>query len=542
MDVLEPRQEFSFRGFEAAVLAIYSLLVSVLVWYHEPWSDEAQAWLIARDSSFPDLFLHRLHYEGTPGLWHALLWIACRLHLSYAAMHWAVALLSIATVYILLRYGPFPLLVRGLLPFCFALVFQTAVIARSYSLTALLVCLLCMQMRSNSNPFLFAVLAGLLANTSIPGLVLAAGLVVVYLISFRRQPHRQWRSLAPAAVVLSLLVLFAIYTAVPPPDVTYGIGPRLAAHVPVARLLSRITGVPIPQHPIEIPPNLDATGRPVSHVLSARLSRALVRFLAFPLFSVSSSNLLAGLFFAVLLVWLTVQHKLYSSIPLLFTLAGAFLLSLGDHHTFLIPITVMAVAWIAWADHAPAAASSSWNRAFVLVFAAVLVEQAAWTVHAARFDIRHPFDPGKAAAEFLLPRAPAHRIANLAFDDTAIEPYADQNLFSNQHSAYWPWKSSEDTDSLRSIAETVRRHPDFIVDAEVRIGTVSPQKQITRAGTSWTIMGPVEPKKYVLLHQYGYFETHRFCGLQPAQFHYSRIGCDVIYEPTQVRAAAPFPE
>ncbi len=500
--------------------------MGVLVWFHEPWSDEAQAWLIARDSSFTDLFLHRLHYEGTPGLWHLLLWVATRLHISYVGMHWAVALLSIATVYVLLRYAPFPRLLLALLPFSFALVFQTAVIARSYCLTALPVFLLCIQIRrTKASPLVFAVAAGLLANSSVPGLILAAGLSVVYVIRVRRRPGHSWHPLLPAGAALSVLVLFAVYTAAPPPDVTYGVGPRLAAHPSIARVLSRITGVPVPEHSVQVFQAVDPTGQPVSHALTARLSRASFRLLGFPLISVSSSKLLAGSFFVAFFLWLSWRRELDASIPLLLTVAGAFVLSLGEHHTFLILIAIIAAVWIAWTDEP---ASHFRHTAFLLLFAAVLIEQAAWTVHAAVFDIRHPFDPGRAAAQFLIPRAPTHWIANLAFDDTAIQPYATRNLFSNQHSAYWAWKFGEDTNSLQSIAEAVRQHPNFIVDAEIRTGNVA-------TSSAWTIMDPVEAAKPAVLRQHGYAETHRFCGFQPAQFHFARVTCDVIYEPVQVQ-------
>ncbi len=70
------------------------LCVSVLAWRHEPWADEAQAWLIAKDSSVLNLFLNQLRYESTPGLWHLLLMPFAKL----GAPYWTMAALSIASV------------------------------------------------------------------------------------------------------------------------------------------------------------------------------------------------------------------------------------------------------------------------------------------------------------------------------------------------------------------------------------------------------------------------------------------------------------
>lgn len=65
MDLLKPRSHPSFHKLEAIVLGLYVLLSGWITHFHEPWADEAQSWLIARDSSLSDLFLKRLHYEGT---------------------------------------------------------------------------------------------------------------------------------------------------------------------------------------------------------------------------------------------------------------------------------------------------------------------------------------------------------------------------------------------------------------------------------------------------------------------------------------------
>jgi len=107
MHVFSTRRDFSFKGLEAVILGLYAIVVSWIAYHHEPWGDEAQAWLIARDSSLDDIFFKRLHYEGTPGLWNLLLWGLCCLHFPYSSMHWATALFGVFAVYLLLRYAPF---------------------------------------------------------------------------------------------------------------------------------------------------------------------------------------------------------------------------------------------------------------------------------------------------------------------------------------------------------------------------------------------------------------------------------------------------
>src|SRR4051812_40575150 len=56
----------------APALAAWCALVAWVLPLHEPWFDEAQAWLIARDATLWEI-LGRMSYEGSPPLWHLLL-------------------------------------------------------------------------------------------------------------------------------------------------------------------------------------------------------------------------------------------------------------------------------------------------------------------------------------------------------------------------------------------------------------------------------------------------------------------------------------
>jgi hypothetical protein len=38
---------FDSRGFRASYVALCSVVLAFVSWHHEPWADEAQAWLLA---------------------------------------------------------------------------------------------------------------------------------------------------------------------------------------------------------------------------------------------------------------------------------------------------------------------------------------------------------------------------------------------------------------------------------------------------------------------------------------------------------------
>lgn len=54
--------------------ALHTLIVAVLIWNHEPWRDELQAWSIAMASGNPLDLLPNTRLEGRPPGWQLLLW------------------------------------------------------------------------------------------------------------------------------------------------------------------------------------------------------------------------------------------------------------------------------------------------------------------------------------------------------------------------------------------------------------------------------------------------------------------------------------
>ncbi|MFN2452049.1 MAG: hypothetical protein ABR541_06835, partial [Candidatus Dormibacteria bacterium] len=215
------------RGWEWAVIVAYAAGLAAVVPRHEPWFDEAQAWLIARDSTLGELLTTRMRYEGTPPLWHLILLPAVRLHLPYATLNVIAAVISLVGVWLVVRRSPFPPVVRALLPFSFFIFYQYAVVARSYCLLApLLFALATVYPRRLEQPWRWLVLLALLANVSVHGFLIAGSLQVLHLIEVRRAwpslgriARRTQVTTSAALAVVTAVVLFEIR---PPADLTAG--------------------------------------------------------------------------------------------------------------------------------------------------------------------------------------------------------------------------------------------------------------------------------------------------------------------------------
>jgi len=169
---------------EITTISLYAILLAVVSYFHEPWFDEAQAWLIARDSSLFDMIWNVLRYEGHTPLWYLVLYVPTHLNLpfelSIKAINIIFATLA-ATVFI--RYSPFPLMVRLLTPFTYFLFYQYGVISRSYSLLILILWITAAVFpKRNEKPFLFSLLLALMGGVTVHGTLIAFGIAIAWLI------------------------------------------------------------------------------------------------------------------------------------------------------------------------------------------------------------------------------------------------------------------------------------------------------------------------------------------------------------------------
>jgi hypothetical protein len=214
------RDKVHARWPEWGALLLYAALVALAIPYHEPWVDEAQAWQLARNLSLTSLFRTYIRFEGAPGLWHFLLWMMVRMHISYAGLHWICGAVATVATWILLFKSPFPRYLKLSLPFTYFLLFQYAIVARNYVLAPLLLFLAAMAWRKSA--WGLALALGLLANVSLHAAVISGGLALVYAIeqirSGRMQSFGERRKLLLCGLLLLGFYAFAIWTAWPPRD------------------------------------------------------------------------------------------------------------------------------------------------------------------------------------------------------------------------------------------------------------------------------------------------------------------------------------
>ena len=567
MNLLAWRKVYSFGRLEAIVLTLYAAALAIAIPSHEPWADEAQAWVTARDNTFWQIFRYRLHYEGAPPVWHFLLRTLYLAHVPWIAIGWCCGAIAIAGVAVWLRWSPFPLIVRVLLPFSFFVLYQYGIVIRNYVLFPLLLFALCALYCAKPRRLMaFALVAALLANLCMQGAIVAGIFTLLYAYELHRA-HTPKRRLLPPLLLLATAWLICIYTVIPAPDegvvmrnqVSTGtshrllvkfIGetPRIAAARPIDAPI-----VPLSQPVVNFKASprqwiaaklqepakssaLDTTPTSSTGPLKAA-AVTILELVSELLWPIASSSLLACLFLATLLLWARKYTGLIYFIPaLVLWFVGEFLWT-TDHHAGMLLLTLIAGIWITARRCELAGVVSRetmvWRKAtwfdasFIPLLSLILALQIVWSISAIAKDHRGNYDPGPETARFLMQQPSNKRIAAFHYWSVAIQPYFTQNPFFNLPTSYWQWSSNIFPDALHK--QTLDTHPDIVVYTQEQPLPAEMRNQIIPLNAGPKPIDPVLTD----IQQHGFRETHQYCGERFSRLSASFQVCDSIFEPAQ---------
>jgi hypothetical protein len=208
------------------VLGVFAVLLGWVAWRHELYFDEAQAWLIARDShGFLDLF-HHLRYEGHPAVWYLLIYPLSHFSASMVWMQAVNYVFSLLMAWLILSEQRIALPFRVLLVFSSSIFFYMGVVTRSYMLAGMLLvassrCLIARRSRTMQA----MVLLGLAINSHFYAIPVAAGIFIwLYWLapnpSLREAIQRaQQRTFWISVLILGVSLVVCYFTLRPAPDI-----------------------------------------------------------------------------------------------------------------------------------------------------------------------------------------------------------------------------------------------------------------------------------------------------------------------------------
>ncbi|MFT3793553.1 hypothetical protein [Flavobacterium sp.] len=430
---------------------LYFAIALMGILHHELWLDEAQHWLLARDSSsLAELFRNTRH-EGHPLLWSSLLFVIARFTVDPFGMQLVHVLIATTAAIVFLRKAPFNSIFKTLFVFGYFFVFEYSLISRNYMLGVLFLFMACATYRQKEKLPLLVLFLVLAANTHLIFAVPAMAFVGL-LFWEQRYEQRYQKKAFHLSIAVFIVGLLPVAAQIISTDAAWFFEPQ--KHIPIAEkctkgLISVFNGVLVLPDFRSIhfwnTHFLIAVSKPFSAVLG-------LCCYALPLLLLRSRKIL---FFAYLA---------FFGIQLFFFItqrSGARF----DGITYLILIMAL------WLDHDSESTQKVSKTYAKPVIYGILTLQLASGIIAYAIDWNHPFTGGKAAVAYLrsyrLDRLP---VVSPTCDGTIISAYLGKKVWflcPQSQQSFCPWDSACGQEMsqqlvLAQLNDYLQTHADFI--------------------------------------------------------------------------------
>jgi len=383
--------------FNISIVITFCLLAFIVGIRHEAWADEAQAWLLTRDTTLKSMFCNYLRVEGHPALWYLVIKFFQGIGLSYENFFIIPLIFSTLGVGVFVFKSKFPWYIKLFFPFTFFVFYQYSVVSRSYCLIFLFLSLIASfwDLR-HEKCILFSILLILFMNLEAYTFMLAG---IIYIYYFVESLHEKDNLSITKKICLAILPIFFSLTIIymfPASDNTFWANGR----------------------PYLISDSF-FTSYTSSIIWKALLSSALVA-LIFICYKKKGKELIQ---FALLVLPIVIFYNIkYYNI----------------WHLGIVLLVVVFCFWIHGLEK---------NRFSILLILLVIIIQIPWSIKSACYDYKNKFSGASDVANFIKKYDYKNiEIYGLSFNETAINPYFQENIFENWNAKtgffYWSRKNS----------------------------------------------------------------------------------------------------
>ena len=466
--VHEPSYEDDAR-FAAIVSAVAFILGLVVIFHHEMWRDELQAWRIATGSSSLSELLENSRYEGHPLLWYLCLYALSRISHDPVFMQVFHVGIGCTAIYIMCRFAPFTRWQKACLAGGYLLFYEYLILSRNYSLGVLALVAFCtIRSKSPDRILTCAVCLAVMINTSAFGAIVALACGGWLLLdSFVRPDRVSLVSRAGVVCILGLGVVIATTQTAPPSDNS----PRMvgwSAAVLVEPLEWTISAiwksyVPLP--------------RTVPHFWNSNLLDEIPT-LRLGKIAVVEARDIQTILSVGLLAAFSLMLRRSPSVMLLYLVATSCLLLFmhfkvnhGIRHTGHLFLVLIACLWLSFCQQRPSPLLIR-QSAVTIAVTMLFVSQAVAGAVAAAVDLAWPFSAAKETAEFLQRRgyADATMVGSKYFMVSTVANYLDRPMYyaeTKNFGTFSHWKGGRSAvssaDLLRTAREMVHLHQKDVV-------------------------------------------------------------------------------
>ena len=417
MEKLKEKINENNKTLNTIILIIFICISLFVGYHHEPWVDEAQAWLIARDATVHDIIFKLARYEGSPVMWQLILKVLISFKLQYKYYFVISTFFSSIGIYIILFKVKINNVYKILLPFTYFIGFQYTIIARNYSLLLPILAVIAMLFEERKNKvYLYNFFVLLLSFVSLHSALLSGVLYSYQLIEVlkgieKKEDIFKYKKEIISIIVISLGYLFILFTLVPPPDIYI---------------------------------NLAILGKGKPNVLllfiffCVKISEAFIlKFEHYQIFGIISI-----IFVFALLISILKSNKKKILFLSIFVSEVIFLglIRISNHHIGIIFYSFIFSTYLVKDE-----ITRKGKKVFFVLFTVVLIIQSIWYFDSIRAEISTDFSAGKRVAEYIKTIDYKNKkIYGTGYYVESILPYFEENIFTGERGekTYYIWSSN----------------------------------------------------------------------------------------------------
>ena len=376
------RKEYIFY---TIILVLFITLVSIVSLKHEYWADEANAWLIAADSSIVELFTKYLHTDGHPALFHLIIKFFQLFGLNYDNFRIISILFSSLGVGLFLFKSNYKWYLKALMPFTFFIFYQYTVVTRGYCLVLLLLsCIAILWEKRKEKCILFTIFTILLLSLESYTFLIAGSIYLLNIIDYIKE-YKQTKKHDKKLLTCLIILFFAFL-------------------ITTIYVMPRTTNTFNPSNTIYYMSNSFIIPFNAPFVVKNIGTLVIIILLGYLLFKNQDKILETFILLAPLLCFMSYKYC-------------------NLWHTGIMFLMILFIAWI----H-----NYHKFKVFNIFMLLTCVIQIYWTVNNSIYDYKESYSPAKEVADFIKTQDYENmKIYGLDFYESAINAYFDKNIFYN---------------------------------------------------------------------------------------------------------------
>lgn len=377
------------------ILIVFLFLALGIGINHEPWVDEAQSWIIARDASWFEIVWDLARYEGTMPLWQLTLKLFISLGLTYEYLFIVPIIISLIGLIVFLKKVEAPTYVKILFPFTYYVFYQYTIIARSYCYLLLAFSLLLVTYKNRQKEGVKYILAlTFLSLISLHGTIVFFVLGILFFIEKLKQ--KELKKCLKEIVIFSITFIIEVIILFPRSDLYMTVSAAYSIPEIIISLISVVTG----------------TGNIFQKLY----------------------NVIAFFIFIFLFIKVCMQKNKDIPIVTATVFLFMFIIRFANHHGGII-FYLVTFGILAYYDQL-----KEKTKHFDKIFAVGLILYCLLSISSGINDFNKQYSGAKEMANYIKEnKYDEKEIYGFGFLDVSLQPYFEENLYKNMDEAIYRW-------------------------------------------------------------------------------------------------------